>query len=359
MNKTMNKLEQYLQQVCRSMGGPRALREHVRQELREHLLDAASQHQAAGLSEEAALDKAMLEFGQPDAVRSELEATHGHRMMMALVLDKALQWKEMTMKAKWLWTTWTHLMVIAVIVLEIFFIYFQFIYIIPKIKKLRYDGYFATNEHSYPSITWMFDFLGKLGDAAEWVTWWLILIILALWGLFEWRVKSENKSFIRLSILGSVALGLMVVVVMMAGSLILLPVIAMPSMRTAVHAGAMESMTSIDKIGQTLEGLLAKPDWDSLQHQAGSMTKALKVIPEGPMLSTLAKGDEGRSLENLHTKWKAIEAEFEKVQQAILTKDTAQAQQALKTFRANFDAFQELVKQPLKPLPQTGIPYSR
>ena len=31
----MNKLEQYLDQVCRSIGGPRALREHVRQELRE------------------------------------------------------------------------------------------------------------------------------------------------------------------------------------------------------------------------------------------------------------------------------------------------------------------------------------
>ena len=31
MNKPMNKLEQYLQQVCRSMGGPRALREWMRQ----------------------------------------------------------------------------------------------------------------------------------------------------------------------------------------------------------------------------------------------------------------------------------------------------------------------------------------
>jgi hypothetical protein len=36
----MKKLEQYIDQVCRGIGGPRALRQHVRRELREHLLDA-------------------------------------------------------------------------------------------------------------------------------------------------------------------------------------------------------------------------------------------------------------------------------------------------------------------------------
>jgi hypothetical protein len=32
----MDKLEQYLDQVCRNIGGPYAMRRHVRQELREH-----------------------------------------------------------------------------------------------------------------------------------------------------------------------------------------------------------------------------------------------------------------------------------------------------------------------------------
>ena len=40
----MDKLEQYLDQVCRGIAGPRSLRQHVRQELREHLLDAAAAH---------------------------------------------------------------------------------------------------------------------------------------------------------------------------------------------------------------------------------------------------------------------------------------------------------------------------
>src|SRR5438270_8195280 len=103
----MHKHEQYIDQVCRSIGGPRALRQHVRQELREHLLDAVAQHKAAGLPEQAALDRALEEFGQPDDLRSELEETHGQRMM-AVVIDRAMQWKEMTMRAKWLWATWAY-----------------------------------------------------------------------------------------------------------------------------------------------------------------------------------------------------------------------------------------------------------
>ena len=84
----MDKLEHYLDQVCRRIGGPRSLRQHLRQELREHLLDAAAEHRAAGLPEEQALARALEDFGGPQQVRLELEATHGHRLM-AVVIDKA------------------------------------------------------------------------------------------------------------------------------------------------------------------------------------------------------------------------------------------------------------------------------
>jgi hypothetical protein len=87
----MDKLEQYLDRVCRSIGGPRPLRQHVRQELREHLLDAVARHRQAGLSEADALERALEEFGKPEEVRSELEAAHGQRMM-AVVIDRAMQW---------------------------------------------------------------------------------------------------------------------------------------------------------------------------------------------------------------------------------------------------------------------------
>src|SRR4051812_30475955 len=113
----MEKLERYLDQVCRSLGGPRAMRQHVRQELREHLLDAVAQHRSSGASEGEGLDRALDEFGKSDDVRTELEAAHGYRMM-AVAIDKAMQWKEMTMKAKWLWTSWAYLALGIVIALE-------------------------------------------------------------------------------------------------------------------------------------------------------------------------------------------------------------------------------------------------
>ena len=119
----MDPLDRYLDQVCRGIGGPRELRDHVRQELREHLQDAVGRHVAAGLPEPDAVARALDEFGRPDLVRSELEATHGHRVL-GVVIDKALQWKEKTMRAKWLWATWAYLGLATVVALEALFITF-------------------------------------------------------------------------------------------------------------------------------------------------------------------------------------------------------------------------------------------
>ena len=203
----MDKLEQYLDQVCRSIGGPRSLRQHVRQELREHLLDAVAQHQRGGLSEEEALDQALEEFGRPEDVRSELEATHGHRMM-AVVIDKAMQWKEMTMRAKWLWTTWAYLGLVAVIALEVLFITFMVMFIVPKFQKLMHDGMIDPAIIEEQGVTWMPAFLqrperrdGRVHDVPG----------ARCGGRFgacsSGACKSENKTLMRLSALGTVGGG--------------------------------------------------------------------------------------------------------------------------------------------------------
>src|SRR5688572_28432611 len=97
-----DKLERYLDQVCRGIAGPRELRQHVRQELRGHLMDAVAEHRTAGLDEATAVERALADFGGPEEVRAELEATHGHRLL-GVIIDKAMQWKETTMKGKYLW----------------------------------------------------------------------------------------------------------------------------------------------------------------------------------------------------------------------------------------------------------------
>jgi hypothetical protein len=80
---------------------------------------------------------------------------------------------------------------------------------------------------------------------------------LAAWGLFEWRVKSENKPFIRQSLLGTVAVALMVVVILMAGSLTISFILAVPNNRMA-RPWAVEQVTAIDTAINGLEAALEK-----------------------------------------------------------------------------------------------------
>src|SRR5438270_1599263 len=185
----MHKHEQYIDQVCRSIGGPRSLRQHVRQELREHLLDAVAQHKAADLSEAEATDRALAEFGKPEDVRSELEATHGQRMM-AVVIDKAMQWKEQTMKAKWLWASWAYLGLMGVIALEVLFITFIVMFIIPKFQMLLRDGVIDPAIHDEPTLSFVPPFLDGLKAVGGGYTTQLLLLAAAGWGLFDWRVGS-------------------------------------------------------------------------------------------------------------------------------------------------------------------------
>jgi hypothetical protein len=227
----MDKLERYLDQVCRSIGGPRSLRQHIRQELREHLRDAVAEYQAAGLSEQEAIARALEHFGGSEQLRTELEATHGQRLM-AVVIDKAIDWKERTMKAKWLWLSWAHVALGSVVVLQVLFLTFAQIFLVPRFRRIVQDTGF--NMASYES--WIPSFLQVLDWLANNTTWCLLAVALA-WGLFEWRLRSENKALIRLSALGTAAFGLMIMIVLLAATLIIPLMLVIPEIQKTAHAG--------------------------------------------------------------------------------------------------------------------------
>ena len=46
-------------------------------------------------------------------------------------------------------------------------------------------------------MSWMISFLQSMNYATQNYTTLLVLGAAVLWGLFEWRVKSENKPFMR------------------------------------------------------------------------------------------------------------------------------------------------------------------
>jgi hypothetical protein len=340
----MEKLERYLDRVCRSIGGPKALRQHVRQELREHLLDAMAQHKAAGTPEPEALERALEEFGRPEDVRSELEATHGHRMM-AVVIDKAMQWKEMTMKAKWLWTAWAYLAVVVLIALELFFIWFNVLYLIPKFQKLRRDGIIdPVIDEENGVIAWSTRFLMNLNHVVEHYATFLLIGAAAAWGLLEWRVKSENKSFIRLSILGTAAVLLMVVIIMTTGGQIIQFYLGVPAMGKMVRPWAVEQVETIDASTSGIEQALAKKDWDGMREQAEQTSGALTRLTAGPATTSLARGNQPPTREDLRADLNQAREDFAAVQQAIREKNAANLESALQKFRKSFGPVQEAAK---------------
>lgn len=341
----MDRLESYLDQICRSIGGPRSLRQHVRQELREHLLDAVAQHRSEGLSEETALETALEEFGKPEDVRSELEATHGQRMM-ALVIDKAMQWKEKTMKAKWLWMTWAYVGLVLVLALEVLFITFNVVFIIPKYQKIKHDGMIDISLEQ--GLEWMSTFLNRLSYTLGHFTTFLLLGTAAVWGLFEWRVHSENKPFMRLAALGTAAVGLMVVVFLTAGSLVILFEMGMPALGPMTRPWAVEQVTTINTSLRGLEQALEQKDWKVVQEQADQTANALNRLSSGPALYSLTRWNEQPNVEELRAELKSARESFLKSQQAIRERDAGQVEAALRTFRKSYEPVLEAAKRPAR-----------
>ncbi len=340
----MNKLEHYLHQVCRSMGGPKALREHVRQELREHLVDAIAQHQKAGLSEQQAIDRALAEFGTPETVRGELEATHGHRMMLAVVIDKAMEWKEKTMKAKWLWATWTYLMVIGIIVLEILFTFFCMIYILPKIKKLQHDGFIMTDEYSRSAMNWMFDFLYGTANAIDKWFWWAVLGLVTLWGLFEWRVKSDNKSFMRLSALNTLALGLLMVVLIMSVSMVLPFLLSTPTLGRMTPPSMINQLESIDTNLTEAQQAAKKNDDLAVAWQLNRASNALSALSSRPAFSTWLQISDQQTADALTKSIEKTKAQIDAANLVISNDDTSKLVKSIEAVQQAFEPLRAAVK---------------
>jgi len=340
----MDKLEQYVDQVCRSIGGPRSLRQHVRQELREHLLDAKAQHQAAGLPEDDALDRALAEFGKPEDMRSELEATHGHRML-AVVIDKAMQWKEMTMRAKWLWTTWAYLGLAVVIGLEVLFITFTMLFIAPKYQKLLHDGLLNTSLYEDPAVSWVPALLVDLFNVTDYATLWLMLAAVAA-GFFEWRVKSENKPLMRLSALGTVAVALLIVAILSAGSLMIAFCYSAPGTGRLARQFALDQVSHIDTSTNELEQAIVAKDWNAMQEQANFVDVGLSELANAAAIPALKTRDEPATVDELRAALKAARDRLGEVQHAIRQKDEARLVSALEQFRKSFRPVREAAKRP-------------
>ncbi len=343
----MDKLERYLDQVCHSVGGPRSLRRHVRQELREHLLDAAAQHRASGFSEDEALERALEEFGRPEEMKSELEATHGHRVM-AVVIDKALEWKEKTMRAKWLWTTWATAAIVVVIALAVLFITATEMFIVPKFNQLLHEGLIDPAIIGEAGVSWMLSWLASFGRFAEQATWWVLLAVVA-WGLFEWRVRNENKTFMRLSALGTVAVGLVVVVWFMGATLLVSFCLAAPA--SGRLAGEF-AVTQIDAVNSAVDGVddaVAQNDWPVIATDVQQALGAIDaLLNEAAAIPALRSRDRDMDVDEFRTALTDARAALNDARQVVSIKDASRLKMAMNNFRKAYDPVRAAVKHSTK-----------
>lgn len=340
----MKKLEQYLDQVCQSIGGPWEMRQHVRQEMREHLSDAVAQHKAAGMTDEQALDQAIDEFGKPDEVRSELEAAHGQRMTW--IIDKALEWKEKTMRAKWLWMTWAYIGLVSVIALEVLFITFNVLYIIPKFEMLLRDGMIDSVHLEEQGVSWMARFLFDVSYVSNQHALLLVVVSALAWGLFEWRVRSENKPFMRLAALGTAAVALMCVVVLMAASLVIPFCLAMPALGAMSRPWAVERVTSIDTAVAALEKAQAKKDWPAMHEHAKEALQETTLLLAGPGVTSLVPRQDSGKANDLRRHVRGVQIALSELRLAASERDERKIETALKDFRTAFDPVREAAKKP-------------
>jgi hypothetical protein len=333
----MDKLEQYLDQVCRGIAGPRSLRQHIRQELREHLLDAVAGHKAAGLSEDHAIERALEDFGGPEQVRAELEATHGHRLL-GVVIDKAMQWKELTMKSKWLWTTWAHLMLLGVIAAEIVLLAGIVVFIVPKQMYFYQEGLIGSDIQGVHGILmWGISFVAGLGGCANNWIWFAGPVALA-WGLFEWRVRSEHKPFMRLSAMGTLALGLMAVVGLTAAALLLPLMLTLQEVQRRIPEPAVNLQAgTVDDSLKAMEQALAKNDWDGVyQHAVHARSAMDRLGWMGAAAPVLVAAKDQPRVDEVRKQLKLSREYLHQASVAAMNKDAAGMKAAMEKFQAAY-----------------------
>jgi hypothetical protein len=241
----------------------------------------------AGLSEEEALGRALDDFGGPEVLRSELEATHGHRLM-TVVVDKALQWKEKTMKARWLWSSCALVALLLTITIECLFISGVVILLFPKYRQMVDGGWLTDSSNTNGIVNWSVNYLIAVRDFGGSALWLLIPLAIA-WFIFEWRVRSDNKSFIRLSFLGMLSVALMVVAFFTGAAIGLPPLVAFASEATSEGSEQLvrDSLDNFDHSLAQLDQSAAAGNWAAFQTQLQQMKKTIPGAT--PAVLTIAR----------------------------------------------------------------------
>ncbi|MBI1830470.1 MAG: hypothetical protein HYR84_03355 [Planctomycetes bacterium] len=224
------------------------------------------------------------------------------------------------------------------------FIMFCVTFLVPKFEKLLHDGMIHQGVLDDSESLWMITFVRWVSYIAGHYTLLLLLVPAAAWGLFEWRVESENKSFIRLSALGTAALTLTIIAGLLTGFMLIVFMLGMPAFGRIAKPFALEQVAKIDTATTALEQKLAKKDWPGAQEEADRTKEAIERLAHGPALASLRTPDELASLNELRASLRSARENLRELGQAVAAKDAVRAEAELARFRKTLEPVREAAR---------------
>jgi hypothetical protein len=191
--------------------------------------------------------------------------------------------------------------------------------------------------------TWMLRFPVAVKDAGDHALW-FILLPAAVWGLFEWRVRSENKSLMRMAALGTTAVCLMAVVKLMAGSLAIPFCLGVPAVGRMARPWAVQQVTTAQASVRAMEQAQAKNDWAAMQEHTSATSNALTRLSSGPAISALVKDNVSATVDELRAQVSGARLALADAQRAIREKDERLLAAALKRFHDSYNPVEEAAR---------------
>jgi outer membrane murein-binding lipoprotein Lpp len=239
------------------------------------------------------------------------------------------------MKTK-LWAALAHLMLLLVIAIDISWIAFAATFLVPKFQKLAEDGVIDLVDTAQDGMSWMPTLLDWTTEVLPRYTPWLALAALVFLALFESRVKSANKSFIRLSALGVLAVALTVMSALVGASLAIPHLLSGPVTSRMARTFARVSVEELNSSLEKLERLRMKEDWDAMKEPAARAFQALYNLDKARPAVPALWSRQSLSVEELRTHVQDASARMKEVGQAIVDQDSQEMAAALDRLRQSY-----------------------
>jgi hypothetical protein len=233
---------------------------------------------------------------------------------------------------------------ILAIVLNFWWLNFAAIFLVPKFQKLAEDGVIDLDYLAEQGFSWMPALLEAVHFCAAEYAGWFLLAAAVLVGLFEWRMRSHNKTLIRLLIFGTVVFLLSVVSVLVGVALAIPQLQSGPVTSRMAVTFAKVQIEHLDASIGAMEQALLKEDWEALKAPAATASQALYNLDKARPAVRGLWSRESPSVEEMRSLVAQANAAMTDIRQAIINNNAAEMELGLRKLRQAYAPLREAAK---------------